>query len=174
MENTQDTEIINRVANSGLVTLDLADYYHSGERVVYDLRDNLFQELILREKDFRQFLKEHDWTLYKEKNVAIVCSADAIVPVWAYMLVTTYLEPHANLVIYGDLQDLEQALFQQAISKIDVSIYKDAKVVVKGCGDLPVPIYAYAEVTRLLKPVVQSLMYGEPCSTVPIYKRPKV
>jgi hypothetical protein len=175
MENTQpDSEIINRVAASGLITLDLADYYHKGERVVYDLKANLFQELILREKDFRQFLKDNDWTVYKGKNVAIICSADAIVPVWAYMLLATYLEPHANLVVFGDLQALEQALFQKAIDSINIDDYKDAKVVVKGCGDLPIPIYAYAEITRLLRPIVQSLMYGEPCSTVPIYKRPKV
>ncbi|MDJ1473095.1 DUF2480 family protein [Xanthocytophaga flava] len=168
-----ETEIINRVASSGLLTLDLADYYHLGERVVYDLKDNLFQGLILKEKDFRQFLKEHDWSNYAGKNVAVLCSEDAIVPVWAYMLLTTYLEPYVNKVVFGDLQNLEQALFQDALSKISLENYINAKVVVKGCGDLPIPSYAYVEITRLLRPVAQSIMYGEPCSTVPIYKKPK-
>ncbi|MDJ1502604.1 DUF2480 family protein [Xanthocytophaga agilis] len=168
-----EAEIVNRVANSGLLTLDLADYYHPGERIIYDLKDNLFQGLILKEKDFRQFLKEHDWSIYSGKNVAILCSEDAIVPVWAYMLLTSYLEPYANKVVFGDLQSLEQALFQDALSKITLENYINAKVVVKGCGDLPIPSYAYVEITRLLRPIVQSIMYGEPCSTVPIYKKPK-
>ncbi|MDJ1492008.1 DUF2480 family protein [Cytophagaceae bacterium DM2B3-1] len=168
-----EAEIINRVASSGLLTLDLADYYHPGERVVYDLKDNLFQGLILKEKDFRQFLKEHDWSNYAGKNVAVLCSEDAIVPVWAYMLLTTYLEPYVNKVVFGDLQNLEQALFQDALSKISLENYINAKVVVKGCGDLPIPSYAYVEITRLLRPVAQSIMYGEPCSTVPLYKKPK-
>jgi hypothetical protein len=165
--------IVNRVANSGLVTLDLEEYYHPGERVVYDLKNNLFQELILREKDFRAFLKANDWTFYKDKNVAITCTADAIVPTWAFMLLTLHLRPYAHTVVYGDLEDLEDALFRDALSKIDLNKFQDAKVVVKGCGKLPVPTSAYVEITRLLQPVVQSLMYGEPCSTVPLYKRPK-
>lgn len=168
-----EAEIENRVASSGLLTLDLADYYHPGERVLYDLKDNLFQGLILKEKDFRQFLKEHDWSIYKGKNVAVLCSEDAIVPVWAYMLLTTYLEPYANKIVFGDLQSLEQALFQDALSGISLENYRNTKVVVKGCGDIPIPSYAYVELTRLLRPVVQSIMYGEPCSTVPIYKKPK-
>ncbi len=173
MENAT-TEIINRVATSGLVTLDLADYYHSGERLLYDIKDNLFQGLILREKDFRLFLKEKDWSMYKGKNVAITCTADAIVPVWAYMLLATYIEPYANRVVFGNLQNLEQALFQESLEKINLEKYKDSKVVIKGCGELPIPEFAYTEITRLLRPVVQSLMYGEPCSTVPIYKRSKI
>jgi hypothetical protein len=163
--------IVNKVAGSGLITLNLEDYYHSGERVVYDLKDNLFHGLILKEKDFREFLKGHDWSQYAGKNVAITCSADAIVPTWAYMLLATHLEPYANFFLFGDLEALETALFGQALSKIDVADYKDARIVVKGCGSLPVPTYAYVEITRLLKPYVKSLMYGEPCSTVPLYKR---
>ncbi len=166
-------EIINKVANSGLVTLDLSDYYHSGERILYDLKDNLFQGLILREKDFRQFLKENDWSIYKGKNVGIICSVDAILPIWAYMLLTIHLQPYTNIVIVGDLEALEQALFQQALAKIDTEKYMDARVVIKGCGEIPVPIFAYAEITRLLSSVAQSIMYGEPCSTVPLYKKPK-
>jgi len=171
--NRTDSGIINRVTGSGLVTLDLADYYHHGERIIVDLKDHLFQGLILREKDFRQFLKEHDWRIYKGKNIAITCSEDAIVPVWAYMLLTIHLEPYANMVVYGNLQDLEHALFQRALTTINVEKFKASKVVIKGCGDLPIPAYAYVEISRLLRPVVQSLMYGEPCSTVPLYKRPK-
>lgn len=162
---------MNKVATSGLVTLDLEEYYHPGERVVYDIKNNLFQELILREKDFREFLKNHHWNAYQGKNVAVTCTADAIVPTWAYMLLAAYLEPYAHLVVFGDLADLENALYQQALSQIDVEAFRDARVVIKGCGDKPVPTFAYVEITRLLKPVVKSLMYGEPCSTVPIYKR---
>jgi hypothetical protein len=163
--------IINKVAGSGLLTLDLEDYFHSGERVVYDIKDNLFHELILKEKDFREFLKHHDWSQYTGKNVSIICSADAIVPTWAYMLLATHLEPYAHMFVFGDLATLESTLFAQALAKIDVAPFKDARVVVKGCGHLPVPTYAYVEITRLLKPHVKSMMYGEPCSTVPIYKR---
>jgi hypothetical protein len=168
-----EDEIINKVANSSLITLNLEDYYDKRERVLYDIKDNLFQELILKEKDFRDFIKTHDWNQYKGKNVGIICSADAIVPTWAYMLLTTRLEPYANIVIFGDLDRLEQALFQQALSKINLEEFRNGKVVVKGCGDLPIPVYAYVEITRLLTPIVQSIMYGEPCSTVPVYKNIK-
>jgi hypothetical protein len=165
--------IINRVANSGLLTLDLEEYYHPGERVVYDIKDNLFQELILKEKDFRAFIKEKDWSEYQGKNVAIMCSADAIVPTWAYMLLTLQLRPFAHMIVFGDLNNLEDALFREALNKINPLDYQNAKVVIKGCSKYPVPTSAYVEITRLLQPVVQSLMYGEPCSTVPLYKRPK-
>ena len=165
--------IVNRVANSPIVSIDLEDYYHKGERMVYDLADNLFQGMILREKDFRDFIKDHDWSEYENKNIALTCSVDAIVPTWAYMLLTTRLEGVANMVVMGGLDTLEFALFQQALAQIDIESLRDKPVVVKGCGDLPVPESAYVEVTRLLKPVVKSLMYGEPCSTVPLYKKPK-
>lgn len=167
----QEDMIINKVANSGLITLDLEEYYHAGERVIYDIAENLFQGLILREKDFREFLKQHNWAQYHNKNVAIVCSADAIVPTWAYMLLAIHLEPYANLYVFGSIEMLENALFQQALSRIELTQYSDAKVVIKGCSHVPVPTYAYVEITRLLKPYVKSIMYGEPCSTVPIYKR---
>ncbi|WP_028526156.1 DUF2480 family protein [Runella limosa] len=166
-------EIINKVANSGLVTLDLEDYYHQGERVVYDLKDNLFMGLILKEKDFREFLKSHDWAQYAGKNVAITCTEDAIIPTWAYMLLTLQLEPHANTVVFGSLNDLEEKLYFDAIARIDVEAYRDVRVVVKGCSKHPVPTAAYVELTRKLQPVVQSLMFGEPCSTVPLFKKPK-
>ncbi|MBC8109583.1 MAG: DUF2480 family protein [Verrucomicrobia bacterium] len=166
-------EIVNRVAQSSLVSIDLEDYYHSGERVVYDLKDNLFQGLILREKDFREFLKQYDFSQFEGKNVALICSVDAIVPTWAYMLLAVQIEPFANMLVFGDLQALEDALFRQALSKIDVSAFEGAKIVVKGCSKYPVPVSAYIEITRLLRPKVQSLMFGEPCSTVPLYTKSK-
>lgn len=166
-------QIINRVASSPIVSIDLEEHYHHGERVIYDIADNLFQGMILKEKDFRLFIKEHDWMQYQGKNVSLVCSEDAIVPTWAYMLLMTKLEGVANMVVMGSLETLEYALFQHALSKIDVAELEDRPVVIKGCGNLPVPASAYVEITRLLKPHVKSLMYGEPCSTVPLFKRPK-
>ena len=165
-------EIVNKVASSALITLDLEEYYHPGERVLLDIKDWLFQGLILKEKEFRTYVKEHDWEQYAGKNVAITCSADAIVPVWAFMLLTTRLKS-AHCVIMGTLDTLELTLFQKALREIDLGQLQDAKVVIKGCGELPVPDSAYVELTHLLTPVVSSLMYGEPCSTVPIYKVPK-
>jgi hypothetical protein len=164
-------EIINRVAHSSLITLDLEDYYPQGERVLYDLKDNLFQGLILKEKDFRAFLKENDWTVYQDKNIALTCSVDAIIPTWAYMLLAIHIEPYANHVAFGDLADLEKSLFQKIISAIHVEDFRDKRVVVKGCGKLPIPEFAYIEITRVLRPLVSSLMFGEPCSTVPLYKK---
>ena len=168
-----EAEIVNRVANSGLITLDLEEYYSPGERVVYDLKDNLFMGLILKEKDFRAFLKEHDWSQYAGKHVAITCSEDAIIPTWAYMLLTLQLQPHAKSIVFGSLTDLEEKLYFDAITRINPADYRDARVVVKGCSKVPVPTAAYVEITRVLRPVVQSLLFGEPCSTVPLYKRPK-
>jgi hypothetical protein len=167
------SELINKVAQSALVTLNLEELIHPGERVVYDIKDNLFMGLILKEKDFRAFIKDNDWSVYAGKNVAIINSADAIVPTWAYMLLAIKLQPYANRYVLGDLEALEQALFQDAIARIDPEEYRDAKVVVKGCGQIPVPNFAYVEVMKILLPVVSSVMYGEPCSTVPLYKKPK-
>ena len=172
MNNSTDT-IVNRVAQSPLISLNLEDYYPRGRRVVYDIKDNLFQEMILRERDFRAFVKEHDWSQYQDQYVALTCSVDAIVPTWAYMLLTTKLEPYAQRVIYGTLETLETILFQEALQKMNLADFQDAKVVVKGCGDLPIPTFAYTEIARLLRPVAASIMYGEPCSTVPLYKKPK-
>jgi hypothetical protein len=166
-------EIINKVAQSSLVTLNLELLIHPGERIVYDITANLFQGLILREKDFRAFVKENDWSVYAGKNVAIICSADAIVPTWAYMLLATKLEQHAHRYVFGNFEALEQVLFQEAIAKIDPEDYREAKVVVKGCGSIPVPTFAYVEIMHKLLPVVSSIMYGEPCSTVPLYKKAK-
>lgn len=166
-------EIVNRVAQSSLITLNLEEYYHPGERVLWDMKGWLFQEMILKEKDYRAALKAHDWTQYEGKNVAITCSVDAIVPTWAYMLAATYLNKQAHRVIMGDMAGLELVLFRDALASINPEDYKEAKVVIKGCGDLPIPESAYVELTTLLQPHVTSLMYGEPCSTVPLYKKPR-
>lgn len=165
--------IINRVATSSLISLDLEDFYHSGERVLYDLKDNLFMGLILKEKDFREFIKAHDWSQYKGKNIAITCTEDAVIPTWAYMLIAIQLEPYAHTIVFGNLQDLEQKLYDEALARINFEEYAGAKVVVKGCSKVAVPTTAYVEVTRRLRPYAQSIMFGEPCSTVPLYKKPK-
>ncbi|MFY0653636.1 MAG: DUF2480 family protein [Cyclobacteriaceae bacterium] len=166
-------EIINRVANSALVNFDLEDYYDKDERVIYDIKDNLFNGFVLKEKDFREFVKNNDWSIYQDKNVGIVCSADAIVPTWAFMLLVSAIEPFSKNVIFGSPENLEQFLFQKALSKINLEEFKDERVIIKGCGRYPVPEFAYVEITRLLKPVVKSLMYGEACSAVPVYKAKK-
>ena len=165
--------IINRVASSPLVTLDLEELYHPGERVLIDIAEVLFEGLILREKDFREYVKSVDGKQYEGKNVAIWCSADAIIPTWAFMLLATRIAPYAHMVVYGTLEQLEKALYLKALSSIDINNYRDKKVVIKGCGKIKVPDAAYVEITRLLTPVVSSIMYGEPCSTVPLYKKPK-
>jgi len=163
--------IINKVAQSGLTTLDPAEFYPQGERVIYDIAVNLFQGLILREKDFREFVKEHDWAQYEGKNVGITCSADAIVPAWAYMLLANRMAPYARDVVFGNEEVLETVLFTKAIEKLNVEQYRDQRMVIKGCGDVAVPVSAYIALTEKLTPVVKSLMFGEPCSTVPLYKR---
>jgi hypothetical protein len=169
----ENEEIINKVANSGLITIDLEAFYPKGERKLIDIKDQLFQGLILKEKDFREFIKNHDWQQYKDCYVSIICSADAIIPTWAYMLLTLALQPYAKKIVFGDLEKLETVLFTEALQKINPDEYKDARVVVKGCGSLPVPVNAFVQLTALLQPQVKSLMYGEPCSTVPLYKKPK-
>lgn len=162
---------INKVAESGLITLDLEKYIPKGETKVFDLKEYLFMEMILKEKDFREQLKTTNWETFKDKNVAVVCSADAIIPVWAYMLVATYLEPFAKEVVMGDEEVLYKTIFLKNINAIDLSDYNDKRIVIKGCGETPIADYAYMEITKRLRPVVKSIMYGEPCSTVPVYKK---
>lgn len=162
---------VNKVANSGLITLNLEDYYNKGERVVYDIKENLFHGLILKEKDFREFIKTHDWTQFQDKNVAIICSADAIVPTWAYMLLANRMQPYANEIVFGDLNTLEAVMFTKALASIKPEDFANERVVVKGCGELEIPVSAYVAITKILTPVVKSIMFGEPCSTVPVYKR---
>lgn len=163
--------IINKVAESLLTTIDLEDYFPKEPVTVFDLKPFLFMELILKEKDFREALKNQDWTIYQSKIVTVTCTADAIIPMWAYMLVATYLQPIATDVLFGTEQQAQQAVFLQKIREINVSHFEDKRIVVKGCGDLPIGEAAYLEITKILRPVVKSIMYGEPCSTVPIYKK---
>lgn len=165
--------IINKVASSGIITLDLEEMYPHGERVVFDLKPLLWQEIALKEEDLRNFVKTHDWSQYKDKFVSIHCSADAIVPTWAYMLVASSLQPHAAFVTQGDAEHLERAIFTRFVLQMDEEPYRSSRVVVKGCSKLPVPLNAYVELSAKLLPVVKSLMFGEPCSTVPLYKAPK-
>ncbi len=163
-------EIINKVANSGLITIDLEEFYPKGERVLFDIKPLLFHELILKEKDFREFIKQHDWSQYKDKLVAITCTADAIIPTWAFMLVSIALEPFAKKIVFGNLETLEAIIFNEALLAIVYEDYKDKRVVIKGCSNLPVSTNAYVELVRGLRPFAKSIMYGEPCSTVPLYK----
>jgi len=165
--------IVNKVAESGLVTLDLAPYIPADEVAVFDLKPFLFREMILREKDYRAELQTHDWKQYEGKHTAVLCSVDAIIPVWAYMLAAAYLEPVAASVYYGSVEELVKSLIYKRIEKIDAAEYTDKRVVIKGCGDTPIPDAAYVAITQHLRPYVKSLMYGEPCSTVPIYKKAK-
>ena len=163
--------IVNKVAASGLITLNLEDYLPKEETAVFDLKDYLFMGLILKEKDFREALKNFDWSVYQNKNVSITCGADAIIPMWAYMLVTTYLQPVAKSSYVGTAEEMHKHLFLQNIGRINTEEFKSQRIVVKGCGDAEVGAFAYAEITRLLLPQVKSIMYGEPCSTVPVYKK---
>ena len=163
-------EIINKVAQSGLITLDLEEFFPKDPIVVFDLKPYLFMEMILKEKDFRTALQNLDWSVYQDKIVAVTCSTDAIIPRWAYMLVATYLTPIAKDVRFGTEQSVQQELLIEQIEKIPAAEYTDKRVVIKGCGDVPIGEGAYLTITRILRPVVKSMMYGEPCSTVPIFK----
>lgn len=164
-------DIINRVAKSKLVTLNLEDYYPTGKRMQLDIKDWLFEGIVLREKDFRSQVKNHDWQQYQDTYVAIHCSTDAIVPAWAYMLVSLSLEAVAKKTVLGNLDLLETSLYQDIISNLDISEYKDKPVIVKGCSKKPVPINAYLMISNKLKSVAKSVMFGEACSSVPLYKR---
>ena len=166
--------LINRVAASGLITLNLEDFFPAGEIAVFDLKEYLFMELILKEKDFRKALKALDWSQYADKHLLITCSTDAIIPIWAYMLVTVYATPVAKSVFQGAPEEFYKKAFSETLNNLDISPYENKLLVIKGCSGKPVPTAAYVELTRLLQPVVKSIMFGEPCSTVPLYKKPKV
>jgi hypothetical protein len=164
---------VNKVAESGIITINLEEFYPKEEVAVFDMKDHLFMGLILKEKDFREALKNLDFSIYQNKNVALTCTADAIIPMWAYMLVVSYLQPIAKEIIFGNEDFLHKTIFLKKLSTINIDDYADKRVVIKGCGELPITETAYVEITKLLRPVAKSIMYGEPCSTVPIYKKPK-
>ncbi|MFN5295481.1 MAG: DUF2480 family protein [Flavobacteriales bacterium] len=164
-------EIVNKVAASGLVTINLEEFYPAGDRVSIDLADQLWQGLALREKDFRSWIQTHDWSQYQEKHVAVFCSVDAIIPAWAFMLVASALSDYAVTVVQGNRNELEEVLFRNIVDGLDLTVYQDKRCVVKGCSNLPVPQSAYTHLVMRLRPVVRSIMFGEPCSTVPVFKR---
>ena len=168
---TGEQPLVNRVANSGLITLDLERFYPNAETAVFDLKDYLFQGLILREKDFREVVKNHDWSQYAGKTLLVHCSADAIIPMWAYMLVSTAATPFAADIFQGSPDEWLRAAYRENIAGLDIEPYKNQRLVIKGCGDKPVPPAAYLAISRRLQPVAKSIMFGEPCSTVPVYKR---
>lgn len=164
--------IVNKVANSGLITIDLETYLPKEAINTFDLKDYLFMGLILKEKDFREALKNFDWSVYQDKYVNITCSADAIIPAWAYMLVVTYLNGIAKDNYVGTVEEMQKHLLIKNIATINASEFADQRIVIKGCGDKNIEAFAYAEITKVLTPLVKSIMYGEPCSTVPVYKKP--
>tara|TARA_B110000967_G_C18866817_1_gene553145 strand:+ start:779 stop:1282 length:504 start_codon:yes stop_codon:yes gene_type:complete len=162
--------IKNRVANSVLITIDLENYYPLGDRIIFDIKEWLFEGIILKEKDFRASVKNHDWTQYNNCYVALTCSTDAIIPSWAFMLVTTELVPFAKKIIIGNLKELETSIFQDIISQLPTDSYKDKPIIIKGCSEKPIPETAYTQLITKLVPVVKSIMYGEACSTVPLFR----
>lgn len=166
-------EIINRVANSKLMSIDLEELYPKGDRKVIDIKDWLFQELILKEKVFRADLLAHDWEQYRNCYVALQCSSEAIIPSWAYLLVSTKLTGIAKKFVVGNLELLETVIFQDIINQLDISIYNNKPVIIKGCADKPIPASAYALLIEKLIPQAKSILFGEACSTVPLYKQKK-
>ena len=169
----QSNEIINRVANSPLITIDLEEIYPEGKRLQLDIAQWLEEGLILREKQFRETLKEFDFSPYKDAFVALHCSTDAILPGWAYLLITSHLQPYAQYITVGTLEDLDRELYDQLITEMNISPYFGKKIILKGCSRKPVPDSAYIQLAQKLLPHVDSLMFGEACSTVPLFKSGK-
>jgi hypothetical protein len=166
-----DDVIINKVAQSALITLDLEKYYPEEEIVTFDIKDYLFMELILKEKEYRDKLKDLDWKIYENKIVAITCSAEAIIPLWAYMLATSYLQPFAKDIFFGNAEEVINRMILKNLGQVNPQEFEDKRVVVKGCGSKKISESVFVEITKILRPFVRSIMFGEPCSTVPIYKR---
>lgn len=166
-----EKEIINKVAESGLITINPEEFYTEGERVVFDIKNYLYKELVLKEKDFREFIKTHNWAEYTGKLVAVTCSNDAIVATWAYMLIAASLQPFAKKVLFGNRETLETILFHDALLQVNPEEYRNKRIILNGCSDKPVPLSAYVALTILLQPVVKSIMYGEACSSVPVFKK---
>lgn len=167
-------EIINRVANSKLVTIDLEDFYPNGERIHFDISKWLMEGIVLREKDFREEADNHDWSQYQDAYVALYCSTDAIIPGWAYLLLTLHLAPYAKKVIVGSLEELENIIFAEILENFDTTDYKDKPVIIKGCTHKPIPETAYTLLAQKLYQDAQSIMYGEACSSVPLFRRKKL
>lgn len=168
-----DNKIVNRVSKSELKTIDLEDYYPKGERTVLDIKNWLFHEIILKETDFREHLKNHDWSQYQNKYVALNCSADAIIPSWAFMLITTYISPFSKKIVVGDLNNLETSIFQDIINTFPIDEFLGKPIIIKGCAHKPIPETAYIQLIEKLQPVAKSIMFGEACSTVPLFKNKK-
>ncbi len=165
---------VNKVAESGIITLNLEDYYPKGNIAVFDMKDHLFMELILKEKDFREALKNLDTSIFENKTVALTCSADAVIPMWAYMLVASLLQPIATEIVFGNEAQVKEKILIRNIEAINTESFQDSRIVIKGCGELPIGEAAYVAITEKLRPVAKSIMYGEPCSTVPVFKKPIV
>ena len=163
-------EIINKVANSALEVFDLEDYYPKGIRSQIDISQWLLEGFLLKEKDFREHLKNHEWSQYQGQYVAINCSTDAIIPAWASVLVAIQLAPYAKKIVNGNIEDLDSALYEEILSKMDYSVYNNKAVIIKGCSKKPVPMRAYILAAHYLQPFARSIMYGEACSAVPLYK----
>ena len=164
-------EIVNRVANSKLINIDLEDFYPEGERVLFDIKDWLFAEQILKEKEFREFVKNHNWKTYQNKYIALTCSAEAIIPSWAYLLISVELSPFAKKIVVGNLETLETSIFQEIIDGLPVKNYINKRVIIKGCSNKSIPETAYTQLISKLLPITKSIMYGEACSNVPLFKR---
>ena len=165
------TKIVNRVANSQLKTIDLEEFYPQGTRTTIDIKNWLFQELILKETEFREHLKNHDWAQYKNHFVVLTCSSDAIIPSWAFMLITTYLAPFSKKVVVGNLTTLETSIFHDVIANFNIEEYINKPIIIKGCANKPIPETAYIQLIEKLQPIAKSIMFGEACSTVPLFKR---
>lgn len=172
--STTNPPLVNKVAASGLITLKLETFWPQAELAELDIKDYLFKELLLKEKDFRAAMKAHDWTQYEGKVLLVHCSTDAIIPMWAYMLIAVHASPYAQDVFQGTAEDYYRTYFTQKLNALDVEAYKDQRVILKGCTDgKAIPPQAYLALTKRLRPIAKSIMFGEPCSTVPIYKRPR-
>lgn len=165
--------IVNKVTNSKLITVDLEDFYPIGKRISIDIKKWLFEDIVLKETDFRTAIKNHDWTQYKDAYVALHCSSEAIIPSWAYLLITVHLAPHTNRIVVGELEIIETILFREIINKLDLDLFKDKFILIKGCSEKPIPQSAYVYLIEKLMPVASSVMYGEACSNVPLYKKKK-
>lgn len=166
-------DIVNKVANSRLMSIDLEDFYPKGERVLFDIKKWLFAEQILKERDFREYVQNHNWSAYQNKYVALTCSSDAIIPSWAYLLITVSLSPFAKKIIIGNLELLETSIFQEIIDQFPTKIYSGKPIIIKGCSKHPIPQTAYSQLIDRLLPIAKSIMYGEACSNVPLFKRKK-